>query len=150
MRNTTLILVITFASNAHFSAHCSIVSLHNGTLNWRTLQENEYFMTAKIWLRMTGNWLQSYSWRPTPWGEIWLQNMTASHFWALYFTNIYYMTIGNTKVLHRECRKHIQGTLSHIASHISIVVTFLFWIIKEKYRQCKKNMDKPLFKILKS
>jgi len=56
------------------------------------------------------------------------RNMTASHFEALYFMGVYYTAIGNTKVLHRECREHIWRMLSHVANHISMVVTFLkFW-----------------------
>jgi len=71
--------------------------------------------------------------------------MTTSHFEALYFTSVYYTAIGNTKVFHREHREHVWRMLSHIASYISIVVTFfLFEAIEEKYRQSKK-MDKPLF-----
>jgi len=78
-------------------------------------------------------------------------NMTASLFWVLYFTNIYYTPIGNTEVFHRECREHVWGTLSHISNHIFMGVTFFYiWVAQEKYGQSKKNMDKSLFKILKS
>jgi len=51
--------------------------------------------------------------------------MTTSHFWALYFTSIYYMAIENTKVPHREHREHVWGTLSHIVSHTSIEVIII-------------------------
>jgi len=125
-----------------------------------SLQENGYFMIAKKWLRMIGEWLQSYSWRPLPWGEIWLQILTASHFSALYFMGVYCMAIGNTKILHREHREHIWRTLDHITSHIFMVVTILlFGAIQKNMGNSKKiwtsrclgfwNPSHLFFKILK-
>jgi len=69
------------------------------------------------------------------------KNMNTSHFWALYFTGIYYTAIGNTKVSHREHREHVWRTLSHIANYGSDIFKILG--NQRKIRAFQKNMDKP-------